>query len=78
MARVKAPEVGHLWKQCVICGKNFRKFRSQIRRSGEGRFCGIPCRNVAWHLFSEALATEKLEPLLNELARLWGMKGRSP
>jgi hypothetical protein len=68
MARPQAPEVGHTFKRCLVCGRNFRRFRSQLKRCGWGRFCSIDCRSAAWHLFSYALSCEKLEPLFQALA----------
>src|SRR5271166_3102419 len=38
MARLKAPEVGHLFRKCLICGKTFRVWRSRPPRFRTRRF----------------------------------------
>jgi hypothetical protein len=58
---------GHVFPRCRLCGRSFRRFKSQIVQPGDGSFCSILCRDAAWHLFSEALALEQLEPILREL-----------
>jgi hypothetical protein len=66
MARTR--EVGHIHRHCLICGRPFRRFKSQIVRPGHGYFCSLGCRDAAGHLFRLALATDRLEPILEELA----------
>jgi hypothetical protein len=64
---VRTREVGHIFCQCLICGRSFRVFKSEARR-GEGKFCSIGCRDASRHLFRFALATDRLEPIMRELA----------
>ena len=66
--RLKAPQVGHVFRQCLVCGKSFRVFRYRLTRRNNGKFCSNVCLFAAWHLFSEALALEQLEPIFRVLA----------
>jgi hypothetical protein len=73
-------EPGHIFRHCVLCGKPFRLFKSQLRRPRrQGLFCTNRCHAVALKLFSTGLATGRLEPVLKELlaeAREWIAKQR--
>jgi hypothetical protein len=62
------PEVGHVFRQCLVCKKTFRVLKSRLVRRGWGSFCTNKWRFKAWHLFSEMLADGRLEALLKELA----------
>jgi hypothetical protein len=68
MARCKYPEVGHVFRLCLICGKPFRVYKYRLTRRGNGRFCTTQCLFAAWHLFSEALAMGLLEHIFQKLA----------
>jgi hypothetical protein len=68
MSSRRYPEVGRISKQCRLCGRTFRLFKSRIVHPGDGSFCSIHCRSMAWNLFSLALATEQLEPIFKALA----------
>jgi hypothetical protein len=56
------PEVGHVYRYCVMCGRPFRVVRSRLLR--HGKFCTRECFRRAWKLFSEALADKRLGPIL--------------
>ena len=61
-------EPGHIFRQCALCGKTFRIFKSQlIRPRRRGLFCTNKCHAFALKLFSEGLATGRLGPILKEL-----------
>jgi hypothetical protein len=64
--RLKAPLVGHVFRQCLICGRSFRVFKHRLKRRNTGKFCSNPCLFAAWHLFSAALEDGRLEWLLKE------------
>jgi hypothetical protein len=68
MSRPRYPEVGHVYRRCRVCGRNFRVGKSRSVRQGEGHFCTMQCLGAAWHLFSFALATEQLDPIFKALA----------
>jgi hypothetical protein len=53
------PEVGHVYRHCLMCGRPFRVVRSRLLR--HGKFCTRECFRRAWKLFSEALADNRLE-----------------
>jgi hypothetical protein len=75
--RLKAPLVGHVYLRCRLCKRPFRRFKSQIVRYGDGSFCTRQCYFAAWHLFSEALAMEQLEPIFQALAEALKEKKRA-
>ena len=61
-------EPGHIFRQCVLCGRPFRIFKSQlVRPRRRGRFCTNKCHALALKLFGEALASGQLEPLLQQM-----------
>jgi hypothetical protein len=60
-------EVRRITCQCLVCGRSFRRFKSQLARYGDGSFCSIECFSVARRLFNLALATGRLEPIFKEL-----------
>jgi hypothetical protein len=64
--RLKAPEVGHVFRQCLVCGRTFRVFKHRLKRRNNGNFCSNQCLFGAWHLFSAALADGRLDWLLKE------------
>jgi hypothetical protein len=63
------PEERRVSRKCRVCGRTFRRFKSQIAR-GKGSFCSTPCRDTGWRLFSLVLETERFEPLMRELAAI--------
>src|SRR5260221_2808513 len=64
MARYRYPEVGHVYRHCLVCGRPFRIFRSVIKRRLGGKFCTRECYRQAMRAFSEALASDLLGPIL--------------
>jgi hypothetical protein len=64
--RLKAPLVGHIHRQCLVCGRSFRVYRYRLARRNNGKFCTNQCLFAAWHLFSVALEDGRLEWLLKE------------
>jgi hypothetical protein len=64
--RLKAPEVGHVFRKCLVCGKTFRVWRSQLTyRAGD--FCTQKCHRIARKLFRKMLREGLLEPLLQQM-----------
>ena len=61
---------GRVSRQCLLCGRTFRVFKANLTRRGNGNFCSKKCLFAAWHLFSEALALERMGPILKELAAI--------
>jgi hypothetical protein len=57
------PERGHVYRQCVMCGRPFRICNSQLARRS-ARFCTVRCYHAALRAFSEALASDRLELIL--------------
>jgi hypothetical protein len=54
------PERGHVYRQCVMCGRPFRVCNSQLARRS-ARFCTVRCYHAALRAFSEALNSDRLE-----------------
>jgi hypothetical protein len=65
------PEVGHVFRQCLLCGKTKRVEKGRIAK-GEGKFCTKQCLFRAWQLFSAALASDRFGPVLEEIAAAAG------
>jgi hypothetical protein len=65
------PEVGHVYRECLVCGRPFRVVRS--RQMSRGIFCTRTCCKYAWRAFSAALRDERFRLILRglpgELAR---------
>ena len=59
------PERGHVYRQCVMCGRPFRVCNSQLARRS-ARFCTVRCYHRALRLFSEALASDRLGLILGK------------
>src|SRR5258705_11826051 len=57
------PEVGHVYRQCVMCKRPFRVCKSQLARRG-AKFCTVRCYHAALREFSEALAGGRLGLIL--------------
>jgi hypothetical protein len=60
----KYPEVGHVYRHCVMCRRPFRVCNSQLARRG-AKFCTVRCYHAALRAFSEALASDRLELILD-------------
>jgi hypothetical protein len=61
------PEVGHVYRHCVMCRRPFRVCKSALARRS-AKFCTVRCYHAALRAFTEALASDRLELIL----------GRSP
>jgi ferredoxin len=59
------PQVGHLFRKCVVCGRVFRIYKSDLKW-GACMFCTRKCHRVSRSLFRRMLADGRLEPLLKE------------
>ncbi len=57
------PERGHVYRNCVMCGRPFRVCNSQLA-GRSARFCTVRCYHEALRAFSEALASGRLELIL--------------
>jgi len=57
------PEVGHVYRHCVMCQRPFRVCNSQLARRS-ARFCTVRCYHAALRAFSEALASDRLGSML--------------
>jgi hypothetical protein len=53
------PEVGHVYRQCVICGRPFRVCKAALARRS-AKFCAVRCYHAALRAFHEALADDRL------------------
>jgi hypothetical protein len=54
MARLKAPEIGHVQRKCIICGRPFRVWRSRLT-DRPADFCTVRCYHVGQKVFSKLL-----------------------
>lgn len=59
------PEVGHVFRHCLVCGRPFRVCKSRLLRPG-AKFCTQQCYFAAWRAFSEALASDRLGLILQD------------
>jgi hypothetical protein len=50
---------GHLYRHCVMCGRPFRIYKSELRYRG-AKFCTVGCYHAALRAFTEALANDRL------------------
>jgi hypothetical protein len=57
------PEVGHVYRHCVMCRRPFRVCNSQLARRS-AKFCTVRCYHAALRAFTEALAGNRLELIL--------------
>jgi hypothetical protein len=57
------PEVGHVYRQCVICGRPFRVCKSALARRS-AKFCTVRCYHAALRAFHKALADDRLALIL--------------
>jgi hypothetical protein len=57
------PEVGHVYRQCVMCGRPFRVCKSALARRS-AKFCTVRCYHAALRAFTEALAGDRLGLIL--------------
>jgi hypothetical protein len=65
-------EIGHEWRQCLICKKSFRRYKCYLTQPGWGRFCSCQCQGRAWRLFSVLLGEGWFDERLKEMeARKW-------
>jgi transposase-like protein len=55
--------------KCLICGRYFRRFRSQAIR-GDGRFCTRACHRMSVRLYHLALSTGAFEEIMKGLAAI--------
>ncbi len=62
------PEVGHVYRHCVMCQRPFRVCNSQLARRS-ARFCTVKCYHSALRLFSEALADDRLGLILGRASQ---------
>jgi hypothetical protein len=60
------PEVGHVYRQCVMCRRPFRVCKSALARRS-AKFCTVKCYHRALRLFSEALASDRLRLILGKV-----------
>jgi hypothetical protein len=66
VSRLKAPEVGHVFRKCLICGRTFRVWRSRLTyRAGD--FCTVRCFHVGLKVFSKLLKDGRFEALLEQV-----------
>ena len=66
MARLKAPEVGHVHRKCLICGKPFRIWRSRMPyRAAE--FCTRRCYHLGLKVFSKLLRDGRFEAMMRQV-----------
>jgi hypothetical protein len=59
----KYPEVGHVYRQCVMCRRPFRVCKSALARRS-AKFCTVNCYHAALRAFTEVLASDRLELIL--------------
>jgi hypothetical protein len=57
------PEVGHVYRHCVMCRRPFRVCNAQLARRS-AKFCTVKSYHAALHAFSEALAGDRLGLIL--------------
>jgi len=65
MPRLKSPEVGSLFCQCLICRKVFRIHRSRLKQR-PAAFCTRKCYRLGLKLFSKWLFDGRYEALLKQ------------
>jgi hypothetical protein len=64
--RLKAPLVGHVFRNCLICGKTFRVWRSTLTyRTGD--FCTVECYRLGRKVFSKLLKDGRFEAMLRQM-----------
>jgi len=57
------PGAGSLYQHCALCRRPFHIYRSSLLKNN-GKFCSMKCYHKALRLFSEALASDRLELIL--------------
>jgi hypothetical protein len=57
------PEVGHVYRRCVMCDRPFRVCKSALARRS-AKFCTVRCYHAALRAFTEALAGDRLGVIL--------------
>jgi hypothetical protein len=75
-ARYRKGEVGHVYRECLVCKKIFRRFKCYVARPGWGHFCSRKCQGRAWRLFSVLLAAGRFDGLLREATEAVAAEGR--
>jgi hypothetical protein len=64
------PGPGAIHRQCIMCGRPFRVWESELKKANRGKFCTRECYSESRRAFSEALCDGRLESILmEELAR---------
>jgi hypothetical protein len=53
------PDVGHVYRRCVMCDRPFRVCKSALARRS-AKFCTVRCYHAALRAFTEALADDRL------------------
>jgi hypothetical protein len=64
--RLKAPLVGHVHRQCLICGRPFRVWRSRLTYR-PADFCTVRCFHLGLKVFSKLLKDGRFEALLQQV-----------
>ena len=59
------PEIGRVYRHCVMCGRPFRDCKSALTRRG-AKFCTVRCYHAALSAFQEALASNRLGLILGK------------
>jgi hypothetical protein len=57
------PEVGHVYRRCVMCDRPFRVCKSALARRS-AKFCTVRCYHAALRAFTEALTSDRLGLIL--------------
>jgi hypothetical protein len=53
------PEVGHVYRRCVMCDRPFRVCKSALARRS-AKFCTVRCYHAALRAFTEALGGDRI------------------
>jgi hypothetical protein len=64
--RLKAPLIGHVFRECPICHRTFRVWRSTLTyRTGD--FCTTGCYSAGRKVFSKLLRDGRFEAMLRQV-----------
>jgi hypothetical protein len=58
------PGPGAIYRHCIMCGRPFRVWASELRKPNRGKFCTRSCYSASRRAFSVALCEGQLEHIL--------------
>jgi hypothetical protein len=60
------PGPGAIHRQCIMCGRSFRVWASELKKPNRAKFCTKSCYSKSRRAFTAALSDGRLEAILTE------------